>query len=97
MGQVVLAGLGFVFGVGAGGGDAVAFVQPAAKVDIRAAARAEGAVFGFCLLGADRAGHGRISFKGRRSRLRVISNNPSVVQPARLVSAASVLKAARRT
>ncbi len=83
--------------VGGSGGQHVAFLQPAAQVDVGTAARAERLVFRVTVLGADRAGHGSNSARGRRSRRRISSNRPSVVQPARLVSAASDLKAARST
>ncbi len=68
--------------------------QPAAEVHVRTTARAERAVAVGSFLAADRAGHGKSPDKGRRSRLRVISYRPSTVQPARLVSPPSALKAA---
>ncbi len=79
------------------GWDPIAFVQPAAKINVGAAARTKGPILGIGIFGTDGAGHVKSSLKGRRSRLRVNSKSPSVVQPARLVSAASDLNAARMT
>ena len=77
-------------GVGAG--------QPAAKVDIGAALRTEGAVFRISRFLANRTTHGSFFFKhaakGKRSRFLCSSKLPNGVQPARLVSAASPRKAA---
>ena len=79
------------------GRDGITPGQPSPQIHIRTAARTKGAVFYIGVLGANRAAHGSTSARGRRSRLRVISNRPSVVQPARLVSAASPLNAPRST
>src|SRR5690606_7307976 len=82
-------------------GDHIAAAQPAAKVDIGAAFRAEGAVVLDGILAADGAGHyahsARSCASGARSRLRLISNRPIAVQPISVVSLASPLNAARRT
>ena len=85
-----------IFVINCFGGNGVGTCQPFAQIDICAAARAKGAVFLICRAGADRAFHANTSRRGSRSRLRVISCRPSVVQPAMLTSD-SDLKAARMT
>jgi hypothetical protein len=79
------------------GRDRIASRQPSAQIHIRTATRTKRAILRIAVFGANGASHGNTSAKGNRSRLRVISNRPSVVHPARLVSAASPLKTPRRT
>jgi hypothetical protein len=79
------------------GRDCIAARQPPPQINVCTAPRAKRAILLIGLFGADRAAQVRTSDKGSRSRLRVISNRPSVVQPAKLVSAASPLNAPRST
>ena len=68
-----LVQIGGVFVVNRLGWDGICARQPAPQIDIGAAARAEGAVFGISFAVADRAGHASKSESGRRSRRRVNS------------------------
>lgn len=79
--------------------NAIVAPEPVRQVHIRAAPRAEGAVFSHGRFAADRADHRAPSARrrsGRRSRLRLISKSPIAVQPISTVSAGSGLNAARR-
>jgi hypothetical protein len=79
------------------GRNAVASGHPAPEVDVGAALGTEGAIARLGRLATGRALHGSTTARGRRSRRRVISKSPSVVQPASWVCSPSDLKAARST
>ena len=74
-GMTILAGGGNDSVQGGAGNDIAAF-EPPPQINVRAAARTEGAVFRIRVFLADRAGHARparSSVRGRRSRLRTSS------------------------
>ena len=81
-------------------GNGILSPQPACQIDIGASFRTEWAVSRDAFLGADRAGHQSLPInrvRGARSRLRLISYSPILVQPIKVVSVPSPLKAARST